>query len=317
LNDIYFSPSNSFNNFYNFDNNNLKKPISKINKKDTIKKQPSDAALQLKKLENRQQPLKNSDLTNHQAQNIDSSSELESYTCKKTFSQQDETNKSQKSQENSDNENSKDENFNENDEEYIESDLMKYNDRNFRRKQKQFDEDFVTGTQKKAAPRLAPQAPFKLSYQEKLTQKDLLYEAIFTELYNIKSLEDMQRLEELNKRDVNYSSKKQFSEFIKVKRRIIREDEEGVKDKEVVKEEKVLKPLDVEMVEGDNVKEVSIDEKIEKGLDEARKADEEGRKDKVDIEELIRRKVLEREEESGIIIIFQFFGKLKLLNEYF
>ena len=127
-------------------------------------------------------------------------------------------------------ENPNDENYNENDE-YSEPDLMKYNDKNFRRKQKVFDEDFVTGNQTKKSANAnksnqnAQQAPVRLSYQEKLSQKDLLYEAIFTELYNIKSLEDMQRLEELNKRDVNYSNKKQFSEFIKTVRRVVKKPE--------------------------------------------------------------------------------------------
>lgn len=114
-------------------------------------------------------------------------------------------------------ENINDENYNQENDDY--SDLMKYNDKNFK-KQKIYDEDY--NVNKKNIPRAnnQQQIPVKLSYHEKLSQKDLLYEAIFTELYNIKSLEDMQRLEELNKRDVNYSNKKQFPEYIKVIRRI-------------------------------------------------------------------------------------------------
>lgn len=129
------------------------------------------------------------------------------------------------------------EEFNPNEENYQESeyneesDLMRYNDKNYRKKQQKFyDEDYVVGNQTKKTTAAKSsqnnaQAPVKLSYHEKLSQKDLLYEAIFTELYNIKSLEDMQRLEELNKRDVNYSSKKQFSEFIKTVRKTKKKQE--------------------------------------------------------------------------------------------
>ena len=56
--------------------------------------------------------------------------------------------------------------------------------------------------------------------REKPSQKDLLYEAIFTEIYNIKSLEDMQRLEELNKRDTSNNNKKQLSEYVKIQKRL-------------------------------------------------------------------------------------------------
>ncbi len=210
---------------------------------------------------------------------------------------------------------------NENDEDYSESNLMQYNDRNFRRKQKQFDDDFVSGTQKKAAPKQAPQAPLKLSYHEKLSQKDLLYEAIFTELYNIKSLEDMQRLEELNKRDVNYSSKRQFSEFIKVKRRILIKDDvaqeakegEGAVNKQLENKEEDVEMIDVVVDYYNNGKSSEVSEiaRREEFINEAeikqtaekREEEEQMEKEteKVDIEELIRRKMLEnqKEEESG------------------
>jgi hypothetical protein len=56
----------------------------------------------------------------------------------------------------------------------------------------------------------------KYSYlQDKPSQKDLLFEAIFTEIYNKKSLEEMQRLEDLNKRELTSSSKKQFNEYVR------------------------------------------------------------------------------------------------------
>jgi hypothetical protein len=56
----------------------------------------------------------------------------------------------------------------------------------------------------------------KFSYlQDKPSQKDLLFEAIFTEIYNKKSLEEMQRLEDLNKRELISSSKRQFNEYIR------------------------------------------------------------------------------------------------------
>ncbi len=198
-----------------------------------------------------------------------------------------------------------------------ESDLMKYNDKNYRRKQKVFDEDFVVGTQKKLnVPKVQTAQP-KLSYHEKLSQKDLLYEAIFTELYNIKSLEDMQRLEELNKRDVNYSNKKQFSEFIKTKRKIIRKDnvenEDIDKDKieinshaksenEKFSDEKdnlVNKVSKEGFKQIDNQKKEDMQNTIIKINEEKKEDFEEEKPEKMDIEELIQRKIKELEQEES------------------
>jgi hypothetical protein len=157
----------------------------------------------------------------------------------------------------------------------------------------------------------------KLSYHEKLSQKDLLYEAIFTELYNIKSLEDMQRLEELNKRDVNYSNKKQFSEFIKTKRKIIRKDnvenEDIDKDKieinshaksenEKFSDEKdnlVNKVSKEGFKQIDNQKKEDMQNTIIKINEEKKEDFEEEKPEKMDIEELIQRKIKELEQEES------------------
>lgn len=293
-------------------NTNLKnQQINKATKKENLKKQPKIAKNKLSEITANNQLIKRkqSDLYSEQP-----SSALR----KKSFSIQEESNKDTSNMQDDNNFNNsnldENENYNENlneenDEDYSESDLMKYNDRNFRRKQKQFDEDFIVGQQKKAAPKPAPQAPVKLSYQEKLSQKDLLYEAIFTELYNIKSLEDMQRLEELNKRDVNYSSKKQFVEFIKVKRKVIKKNQNQNENihLEINKDEKQLinvlekktnNKIDIEINDGiigiDNDQSIKVN-----ALDEMHKENEEELKEEVDIDELIRKKMLEKDQESG------------------
>lgn len=51
-----------------------------------------------------------------------------------------------------------------------------------------------------------------------ISQRDLLYDAIFTEIINNQSLESLQRLEELNKREsAGIIIKKRFQEFVKIK----------------------------------------------------------------------------------------------------
>ena len=51
----------------------------------------------------------------------------------------------------------------------------------------------------------------------------------------------MQRLEELNKRDVNYSHKRHFTEFIKTKRKIvIKEKEENLLNNESIKIDQII-----------------------------------------------------------------------------
>lgn len=49
------------------------------------------------------------------------------------------------------------------------------------------------------------------------SQKELLYEAIFTEIFNNQSLEELRRMEEINKRDLPSTIKKKFNEFVKIK----------------------------------------------------------------------------------------------------
>jgi len=63
----------------------------------------------------------------------------------------------------------------------------------------------------------------------KPTQKDLLFEAIFTEIYNIRELENIERLEELNKQDNSNSNKKQFVDYIKTLRTVknLNDENEG------------------------------------------------------------------------------------------
>lgn len=64
--------------------------------------------------------------------------------------------------------------------------------------------------------------------QDKLTQKDLLFEAIFTEMYNQKSLEELQRLEELNKKDISTSNKKSFVDYVRSVKKCLKEPEANI-----------------------------------------------------------------------------------------
>ncbi len=63
--------------------------------------------------------------------------------------------------------------------------------------------------------------------QEKMSQKELLLEAIFTEYYNNQSLIEMQRLEDLNKKELSTPGKKTFTEFVKVvdSKKLVEEEE--------------------------------------------------------------------------------------------
>lgn len=96
-----------------------------------------------------------------------------------------------------------------------EDDLLVYNDEDFEISQE------IPKKEQKPARKPAVE-------KEKPTQKDLLYEAIFTEIYNIKSLEDMQRIEEMNKREQIYSSKKLLNDFVKIIRTY--KDIDGIKN---------------------------------------------------------------------------------------
>ena len=60
---------------------------------------------------------------------------------------------------------------------------------------------------------------------DKPSQKDMLYEAIFTEIYNIKSLENLQKLEELNKREITTVNKKQIKDHVRLSRHTVKIEE--------------------------------------------------------------------------------------------
>lgn len=56
----------------------------------------------------------------------------------------------------------------------------------------------------------------KRSYKvEEKTQEDLLFQSIYTEMFNIKSLEEMQKLEELNKKENYTSGIKKFVDYVR------------------------------------------------------------------------------------------------------
>ena len=89
--------------------------------------------------------------------------------------------------------------------------LMQYNDVDYKKKIILEEENT-----KKEKAKLKEKETVRYSYmQDKPSQRDLLFEAIFTEIYNKKSLEEMQRLEDLNKRESASSNKKQFNEYVR------------------------------------------------------------------------------------------------------
>lgn len=61
------------------------------------------------------------------------------------------------------------------------------------------------------------QPPLHYQQQQIKSQKELLYEAIFTEIFNNQSLEELRRIEEVNKRELPSLSKKKFQEYVKVR----------------------------------------------------------------------------------------------------
>ncbi len=106
-----------------------------------------------------------------------------------------------------DSENYPNENLQQND--YDEEDMMKYND-----EENKNTKNIIKKFKKQEK---SESAPVKYTFmQEKLSQKELLLEAIFTEYYNIQSLQEMQRLEDLNKKEMSTPGKKQFSEFVRI-----------------------------------------------------------------------------------------------------
>lgn len=65
--------------------------------------------------------------------------------------------------------------------------------------------------------KLDSQLASQLNLQNR-TQKDLLLESIVTEIFNNQSLENLQRLEDLNKKEISgIFAKKKFNEFVKIK----------------------------------------------------------------------------------------------------
>ncbi len=74
--------------------------------------------------------------------------------------------------------------------------------------------------------------------QEKLSQKELLLEAIFTEYYNIQSLQEMQRLDDLNKKEMSAPGKKQFAEFVRIVKGLGPEEAEDIIEDKLEGEEK-------------------------------------------------------------------------------
>jgi len=109
--------------------------------------------------------------------------------------------------EKNDSENYLNENLQQND--YDEEDMMKYND-----EENKNTKNIIKKFKKQEK---SESAPVKYTFmQEKLSQKELLLEAIFTEYYNIQSLQEMQRLEDLNKKEMSTPGKKQFTEFVRI-----------------------------------------------------------------------------------------------------
>lgn len=106
-------------------------------------------------------------------------------------------------------------------------DIMEYNDEFYRDQEKrniQTEEEnkkIIKKLKKPEKGQDGTQAPVRYNFmQEKLSQKDLLIEAIFTEYYNIQSLQEMQRLEDLNKKEMPTQGRRQFTEYVRILKRI-------------------------------------------------------------------------------------------------
>lgn len=129
--------------------------------------------------------------------------------------------------EKNDSENYLNENLQQND--YDEEDMMKYND-----EENKNTKNIIKKFKKQEK---SESAPVKYTFmQEKLSQKELLLEAIFTEYYNIQSLQEMQRLEDLNKKEMSTPGKKQFTEFVRIIKGVASSDrgvEENQENKEI------------------------------------------------------------------------------------
>ena len=118
-----------------------------------------------------------------------------------------------------------DENSNEFGQKKEDDDIMEYNDEFFRDQQKhkiQYEEDNKKIIKKfNKIPEKTEGAVVKYNFmQEKLSQKDLLIEAIFTEYYNIQSLQEMQRLDDLKKKEMPTQGRREFTEYVRVVKRL-------------------------------------------------------------------------------------------------
>lgn len=95
-------------------------------------------------------------------------------------------------------------------------DIMKYNDADYKNYNEDDEED--NARSKKAQKGSAKEPTVRYTYGHEIpSQKEILFEAIFTEYHNIKSLEEMQRLEDLNKKEMNRTTKKQLTDYVRTK----------------------------------------------------------------------------------------------------
>jgi len=95
--------------------------------------------------------------------------------------------------------------------------------------------------------------------QEKLSQKDLLIEAIFTEYYNIQSLQEMQRLEDLNKKEIPTQGRREFTEYVRFVKRVVTNSKE-----EKLREEVIINSTNLPGVNQEN----EVDEKVDRNAPE-------------------------------------------------
>jgi vacuolar protein sorting-associated protein 72 len=106
---------------------------------------------------------------------------------------------------------------------------MRYNDELYRENKNQEEEEDEEADNKikikkektvTKKEKIEKETPVKYNFvQDKPSQKEILFEAIFTELLNQKSLEEMQRLEDMNKREMNTTNKKKLTEYVRIIKR--------------------------------------------------------------------------------------------------
>ena len=153
-----------------------------------------------------------------------------------------------------------------------EDDIMEYNDEFFKDQQKQniqFEEDNKKIIKKfNKIPEKTEGAVVKYNFmQEKLSQKDLLIEAIFTEYYNIQSLQEMQRLDDLKKKEMPTQGRREFTEYVRIVKRMpnvnlqkkVKVSEEKLEGGVIPNTEEIEK-INEELVEHSMKKEISKNE---------------------------------------------------------